>query len=97
MDDTSEEVNYRAISVKFPLFASEKTALPWDTSKVSQKVYALARTTTPRTIPCNMALAVNKDVEYVLVHYDQEYYIVAKNRADDVFTSGEFTIVQEFL
>jgi len=97
MDDTYEEINDPAITVKFPLFASEQTALPRDTSDISAKVYALARTTTPRTIPCNMSLAVNNDLEYVLVHYNQEYYVVAKNRTDDVFTSGEYTIVQEFL
>jgi isoleucyl-tRNA synthetase len=45
----------------------------------------LAWTTTPWTIPANMALAVRSDIVYVLVANGAEQYIVAKNRVDTVF------------
>ena len=45
----------------------------------------LAWTTTPWTIPANMALAVGKDIDYVLLENNTEQFIVAKNRAEVVF------------
>jgi isoleucyl-tRNA synthetase len=45
----------------------------------------LAWTTTPWTIPANMALAVRNDINYVLVENNGEQFILAKNRAESVF------------
>jgi isoleucyl-tRNA synthetase len=45
----------------------------------------LAWTTTPWTIPANMALAVRNDIDYLLVENNGEGYIVAKNRVENVF------------
>ncbi len=42
--------------------------------------YLLAWTTTPWTLPGNVALAVNDSVEYVKVKKDTKYYYVAKDR-----------------
>ena len=58
MDDTYQEVNDPAITVKFELE-------PNDRFPAGTKV--LAWTTTPWTIPANMALAVRNDIDYVLV------------------------------
>ncbi|OXM82742.1 isoleucine--tRNA ligase [Paenibacillus rigui] len=52
----------------------------------------LAWTTTPWTLPANVALAVNKDLEYVKVKQDGEVYVVAKQLADQVF-KGEYEVV----
>lgn len=52
---------------------------------VAPSVYILAWTTTPWTIPANMALAVRNDIDYILVENSGEQYIVAKNRAESVF------------
>lgn len=76
MDDTYQEVNDPAITVKFKLEKNEK---------FPEGTQVLAWTTTPWTIPANMALAVRNDIEYVLVTYSGEYMIVAKNRAESVF------------
>ena len=76
MDDTYQEVNDPAITVKFELE-------PNDTFPAGTKV--LAWTTTPWTIPANMALAVRNDIDYVLVENGGDGYIVAKNRAETVF------------
>ena len=57
----------------------------------------LAWTTTPWTIPANMALAVRNDIDYILVESNSEQYIVAKNRAESVFKGkGEYAIIREF-
>jgi mutator protein MutT len=49
--------------------------------KGDHNVYFLARTTTPRTLPSNMFLAVNSKLTYVQIydHEAAEYYILAKN------------------
>lgn len=46
--------------------------------------YALGWTTTPWTLPANVALAVNKDLDYVRVKVAEEIYIVAASRAEHV-------------
>lgn len=46
----------------------------------------LAWTTTPWTLPANTAIAVNKDVTYVEVEYNDEVLIVAKDLLEKVFT-----------
>lgn len=53
----------------------------------NQSRYLLAWTTTPWTLPANTALAVNGDLDYAEVELDGEYYIVAKNRVEKVFTN----------
>lgn len=51
-----------------------------------QAVYVLAWTTTPWTLPANVALAVNQNVDYVEVEYNDERFIVADELRDKVFT-----------
>lgn len=87
MDDSYQEVNDPAITVKF------KIATEGDLKDVN----ILAWTTTPWTIPANMALAVRNDIDYVLVSQHDEAYIVAKNRLETVFKGkGEYTLLREF-
>ncbi len=57
--------------------------------------YILAWTTTPWTLPGNVALAVGKDIDYVKVKYEDKKYIVAKSRLNDVFKDKEFEIIEE--
>ena len=44
-----------------------------------KKVYMLAWTTTPWTLPSNMALAVNADLDYAYVDMGDKIYIAGKN------------------
>lgn len=88
MDDTYQDVNDPAITVKFILE---------DENIFGQKTAILAWTTTPWTIPANMALSVGKDIDYVLVKNGDEQFIVAKSRAEAVFKGkGEYEIIREF-
>lgn len=76
MDDTYQTVDDPAITVKFELEPNDR--FPEGTK-------VLAWTTTPWTIPANMALAVRKDIDYIIVSYSGEYMVIAKNRAESVF------------
>ena len=63
----------------------------------SPPISILAWTTTPWTIPANMALAVRKDIDYVLVGNNGEQFIVALNRLETVFKwKWEYTVIREF-
>lgn len=48
--------------------------------------YLLAWTTTPWTLPANMVLAVNQDVDYSLVAYGDKKFYVASDRVEKVMT-----------
>ncbi|MEI7557495.1 MAG: hypothetical protein WCJ45_01230 [bacterium] len=52
---------------------------------------ALARTTTPRTLPSNMFLAVGKHIHYNIV-YDpaaKEYFVIAENLMKQYYKNTE--------
>ena len=56
--------------------------------------YVLAWTTTPWTLPGNVALAIGPQLTYVKVKQGKDYYILAKDRLDVL--EGEYEIVEEF-
>jgi len=70
-----EEVTDPAITVRFKVDGEENT-------------YILAWTTTPWTLPSNLALAVGEDIAYVRVRDKDDTYIVAKERLS-VFWKSE--------
>ena len=53
-----------------------------------EDVYILAWTTTPWTLPANMCLAVNPDLDYGIYNIDGEKLIVALTRAEALFGEG---------
>ncbi len=55
--------------------------------------YFLAWTTTPWTLPSNVSLTVNKDVDYLRVKQNDEVYYIAKDLADKVLGEGEYEIL----
>ncbi|HUT15967.1 MAG TPA: class I tRNA ligase family protein, partial [Anaerolineae bacterium] len=56
-------------------------------------VYFLAWTTTPWTLPGNVALAVHPDVRYVMVEQGEEKLILAKDLMEQAL-QGEYTVVR---
>jgi isoleucyl-tRNA synthetase len=56
------------------------------------RTFVLAWTTTPWTLPGNVALAINKDVSYVRVSHDGATYIVAEALVAKVFADKEHTV-----
>jgi len=80
------EVEYKpfvspSIYVKFPLTDETFEFLKKELQlKIKKPIYILIWTTTPWTLPANLALAFNPDFDYVLVNWDNEYYIIAEGR-----------------
>ncbi len=66
------------------------------------KTSVLAWTTTPWTLPGNVALAVNKDIDYVTVEKKDEgvgetvRFIVAKDRLKSIFGEEGYAVVDEY-
>jgi isoleucyl-tRNA synthetase len=76
MDNSFRERVDKAVTVKFKLEQPPKFA---DELSAADNVYLLVWTTTPWTLPSNLAVAVNGGVNYALVRCDNSYYIVGEN------------------
>jgi len=72
-----------SVTVKFELVSESL-----DDARDKPKTYVLAWTTTPWTLPGNVALAVGKDIEYIKVEKDGALYILAKDVAEKVVAGG---------
>jgi isoleucyl-tRNA synthetase len=64
--------------------------------------YLMAWTTTPWTLPANVALAVNPELEYSLVEYKGKKIYIASDRVDSVFVNEkkqllEFSVLKQVL
>jgi isoleucyl-tRNA synthetase len=88
LDDAYREREDPSVVVRFKL---EGEAIP---------TYVLAWTTTPWTLPSNMALAVSATIPYVLIEREEDgrkvRYILAKTLLDQHFKPGSYTLVDEF-
>lgn len=69
---------------------TEETATAAFKVKERENTYLLAWTTTPWTLPGNVALAVGPDIDYVTVEKDGRNFILAKERMADVLPDGTF-------
>ncbi|HYP00936.1 MAG TPA: isoleucine--tRNA ligase [Pyrinomonadaceae bacterium] len=80
------EVEYKehtspSVYVKFPL-ASDPSEI--DPALAGRKVFFLIWTTTPWTLPANLAIAVNPNFEYAAVEHGEEVYVVASELVEVV-------------
>jgi isoleucyl-tRNA synthetase len=69
-----------SIYVKFPV---TDNLGKWD--EQLRPAYVLIWTTTPWTIPANLAIALHPKLTYVLVKVGEEYYLLAEDRMKDAF------------
>jgi isoleucyl-tRNA synthetase len=69
-------------TVKFKLKAGQKIG----DFEVDENTYMLAWTTTPWTLPGNVALAVGKDIEYALIRFENNAYIFAKEKINELIS-----------
>lgn len=74
-----------AVTVKLPLLDADGNVT--DTS-------LLVWTTTPWTLPGNMAAAINREFDYVKLRVDNDYYIIAKGRLTQLGDTS-YEIVEE--
>lgn len=78
-----ENIQDPAITVKFKI-------------KDLPSTYFLAWTTTPWTLPSNLALALGSEIDYVKIRDGEELYILAKDRVEHYYKSPEeYSIVEE--
>ncbi|OGY40984.1 MAG: hypothetical protein A2570_00640 [Candidatus Brennerbacteria bacterium RIFOXYD1_FULL_41_16] len=89
-----EDVEETSVYLKFKV---EKSGLPFDTAQgmpVDKDIYLLAWTTTPWTLPGNVALAVNPEIDYVFIKVNSgEVFILAKNRLS--ILSEKYEVIKE--
>ena len=83
-----KEADDPSITFRLKLLDEENTSL-------------LVWTTTPWTLPANVAVAVNPEIEYVKVEHtredgSKEYLILAEKRVEPVFGDDPVTIVEHF-
>ncbi|WP_298210680.1 isoleucine--tRNA ligase [Ferrimicrobium sp.] len=85
--ETRQDDSYRpridpAITVAFHLPASGHARGPEDLPALDGELYLLAWTTTPWTLPSNLALAVRSDIQYVLFRDedDPRVFVMAADR-----------------
>ena len=62
--------------------------------KGTENEYFLAWTTTPWTLPSNVALTVNAEVDYVKVQVGDEVYYLAKDLLDKHLGDKEYTVLE---
>lgn len=74
LDNAYREKTSKAVTVAFELLQN-----PQQFKSVERKCKLLAWTTTPWTLPSNLALAIGKDIEYCAVLVNDEIYIFAES------------------
>ena len=75
-----KEVVHEAVYLKLPIINSEEFLLVW--------------TTTPWTLPANVAVAVDEKMDYILVEIDNDRYWIAEGTQERVF-KNEWKIVKK--
>ncbi|MEX2052209.1 MAG: class I tRNA ligase family protein, partial [Candidatus Paceibacterota bacterium] len=95
-----EDVKDLSVTAKFKIISGQKNS-PASSSEAgtfrdgnfSTPTYLLAWTTTPWTLPGNVALAVGEDIDYVKVKSENEILILAKERISILME--QYEIVEE--
>tara|TARA_B110000438_G_scaffold99548_1_gene98506 strand:+ start:5316 stop:8456 length:3141 start_codon:yes stop_codon:yes gene_type:complete len=73
LDDSYRERKDPAVTVKFEILETNINL------KNKNKTFLLAWTTTPWTLPSNLACAVGNNIDYEVISLNKENYIIAKN------------------
>lgn len=98
LDNSYRERADKAVTVAFNA-QGQDVANELNINGISGSVGVLAWTTTPWTLPSNLALAVGADIEYKLVKKDDKYYILggfALAKYSKEFPEGEFEVISSF-
>jgi len=85
-----------SIYIKFPMISDISAVRP---KLKGEKVYVVIWTTTPWTIPANLAIALHKEFIYVAVRVEGEVLILAKELLDycmDAFGFKKYEVIDEF-
>ena len=91
------EIEYKdrvdpAIFVKFPVLSPSATSLaPFESAAIWRNCSLLIWTTTPWTLPANLAVAVSPHLEYVVYDTGSEHLLVGQNLKDKIPNSSTWT------
>lgn len=91
MDNSYKDVTEETVIAQFVVTNSESPLL-----QGTERAAFLAWTTTPWTLPGNVALAVGPDLDYALVekHGESTHFVVANDLVSQVFLEGTYTILK---
>jgi len=90
MDNSYKDITEETAMVKFKIKRSKDHKL-----ELPENTHLLAWTTTPWTLPGNVALAVGGHVDYVLVEVENEHFILAKDRLETVLKAVSYKLKAE--
>ncbi len=90
-----DDVDDPSVYVKLRLLPGEVERLPFDAQ--GRRVSFMVWTTTPWTLPANVAVALKGDADYVLAapHEGDEAYLVARVFANTLFGEGKYDVLGE--
>lgn len=88
MDNTYKDITEEAVTVKFKVKNPTEYGLPENT-------FLLAWTTTPWTLPGNVALAVGENILYSIVQVSDVVYIIASDLVAKHFTPEIVKVLKE--
>ncbi|MEA2098358.1 MAG: class I tRNA ligase family protein, partial [Patescibacteria group bacterium] len=88
-----KDITDLSATVKFKLRAGQKIG-GFD---AGENTFVLAWTTTPWTLPGNVALAVGNSIKYQVVSIKGEssFYVLAKDRVEEILEDKEFEVLSE--
>jgi isoleucyl-tRNA synthetase len=91
MDNSYKDIKEESVTVKFRLLPNQK----FGSYETKEKVFVLAWTTTPWTLPGNVALAVGKDINYSALRLSgtDELLILASDLIEANFSGKEYEVV----
>ena len=93
MDNSYELEKDLSVTVKFKI-TDEKFL---QKNSDGKNIYFLAWTTTPWSLMSTMGLAIDVSADYVKLSFNDEYYILAKARVENVMDGlGDYAIADEF-
>jgi len=92
MDNSYQEITEPSVYVKFKVKDIANSQIKHKFT--NNNVYILAWTTTPWTLPGNVALAVGENITYALIKIKNDYYILASERLKVV--KDKYEKIKEF-
>ena len=92
-NDAYQTVTDPSVYVRFKIIPGQKCHHgEWT---VADNTYFMAWTTTPWTLPANLALAVGPDIDYAEVRVGEDIYIAAKSSIEKIFTDTNYEIIYD--
>ncbi len=93
MDHSYKDVTEDAVTVKFRVKSHKSKVI----SQIDGPVYLLAWTTTPWTLPGNVALAVGEELDYVIIRLleKDEIAVIAEERLLSVIGDQEYEVIKQ--